>query len=211
MRYTKKQIKEFETSTMIIYLIHNTKNRKNYVGQSTRTFNERYKGIGVGAERINRTNVKLQQDLEKFGPQCFRVTLLEQNVESVEKLNELEKYYIKLYDAATKGYNTLLGGSNYDKSDFYQIRRDIRNLYLQLIAIDSIIEGREFKSMGFYSDMVEIRYEEIGWDVDLHEHLATYGEYYKKYCNMEIHKKLQDAKDMGFNLMLQDVLEYYKL
>ena len=216
MRYTKKQLKAFEESTMIIYLIHNKKNRKSYVGQTVLTFNKRYGGAGVGAQRVvGHTNQKLQQDLEKYGPDNFKVTLLEENVESIEKLNELEKHYIKVYDGATKGYNTLLGGNNYDKNEFYQIRRDIRKVYLDVLTLNNALQGVEcVVGNGLYVQMAEVAIESstggLLFDLQLDVEYNTV-EHYKQYAMDVISSKLQKAKDLGFNLTLQDVLEFYNL
>ena len=189
---------------------------KNYVGQTVLTFNKRYGGAGVGAQRaVGHTNQKLQQDLEKYGPDNFKVTLLEENVESIEKLNELEKHYIKVYDGATKGYNTLLGGNNYDKNEFYQIRRDIRKVYLDVLTLNNALQGVEcVVGNGEYVQMAEVAIESstggLLFDLQLDVEYNTV-EYYKQYAMDVINSKLQKAKDLGFNLTLQDVLEFYNL
>ena len=213
MKYTKKELKALETSTMIIYLIHNKVNKKNYVGQTVKTFNKRYVGTGVGAERVfGYTNSKLQEDLEKYGVDNFKVTLLEQNVPDVETLNELEKYYIKKYNGVTKGYNTLVGGNNYDKDKFYELRRQVKKLYLELKTINNIINGIDKKyTHGFYVEMVECVMEEIGWDDELQDLTTKRIDYYKQSCMEHIEVKLKEVEDLGFHLTLDDVIEFYNL
>ena len=206
MKYTKKELKALETSTMIIYLIHNKVNKRNYVGQTVKTFNKRYVGTGVGAERVfGYTNSKLQEDLEKYGVDNFKVTLLEQNVPDVETLNELEKYYIKKYNGVTKGYNTLVGGNNYDKDKFYELRRQVKKLYLELKTINNIVNGIDEKyTHGFYVEMVECVMED---DYNVLERV----DYWVKCCNDTIQNKLDEVTDLGFHLTLEDVIEFYNL
>lgn len=215
MKYTKKQLNEMETATRIIYLIHNKVNGKNYVGQTVKTFNERYGGPGVGAERVfGHTNSKLQKDLEKYGPHRFKVTILEKDVEDIETLNKLEKQYIKQYNGVTKGYNTLLGGNNYDKDVFYSMRREIKKLYLQLKTIQNIINNvDEYEKLdnGFYVMQVEMQVDALGYDPDLHKYVIKSAEYWKQCCIEKINDKINEVCDLGFDLTLQDVIQYYNL
>lgn len=213
MKYTKKQLKTFQESTMIIYLIHNKVNKRNYVGQTIHTFNKRYTGSGVGMERVNGyTNEKLQEDIDKYGLESFKITILEQDVESVDKLNELEKYYIKKYNGITKGYNTLAGGNNYDKNEFYELRRKVKKLYLELKTINNIVnEVDEKYTHGFYVEMVECVIDEIGWDDDLQEHTTKRINYWIRCCKEHIQEILDESRELGYNMTLEDVIEFYKL
>ena len=213
VKYTKKELNALNEKTHIIYLIHNRKNGRNYVGQTVKTFNQRYCGKGVGAERVvGNTNEKLQNDLIKYGADSFKVTLLEVDVKNIEKLNELEKHYIKQYDGITKGYNTLVGGNNYDKNEFYELRRNIKSLYLQIKAIDNlIINSGDLLINGFYVEMVKIIIDEIGWDSDLHELVVKRAEHWKHCAMQDIQDKLHDIHSLGFNISLEDILEFYNL
>jgi hypothetical protein len=215
VRYTKKQLSEFETSKRIIYLIHNKVNRKNYVGQTVKTFNQRYSGNGVGAERVlGHTNKKLQEDLEKYGPENFRVTILEQNIEDINTLNKLEKFYIKKYNCITKGYNTLVGGDNLDKDRFYEIRREIKDYYLQALTIDNIMNDvYDYKKLsnGAFVQSLEIDVDIMAFDPDLHPRLMKKAEYWKEACMEVIDERLKEACELGFDLTLNDVLCFYKL
>lgn len=113
--YSKNEIDGFKNQAMVIYKVTNLINNKVYIGQTTRTFNERYSGKGVGAERIlysERSNGHLINSMCKYGVENFKVEIVEQcNTE--EELNEREIYYINLYDSTNykKGYNFCQGGN----------------------------------------------------------------------------------------------------
>ncbi len=94
---------------MIIYKITNNIDGKSYIGQTVRTFNERYRGNWPKYTH----NSHLFNSVQKHGLINFKVEFLEQNVESQEKLDELEVYYIKIFNTLEpNGYNHSTGGSN---------------------------------------------------------------------------------------------------
>ena len=113
--YNEDEINSFKNQTMIIYKVTNLINNKVYIGQTTRTFNERYSGKGVGAERIlysERSNSHLINSMCKYGVKNFKVEIIDQcNTE--EELNKREMHYINLYDSTNynKGYNFCQGGN----------------------------------------------------------------------------------------------------
>lgn len=100
---------------MIIYIITNLLNQKKYVGQTSRTFNERYKSSGVGVSRVKgcESNSHLASAIQKYGADNFKVEIVEV-CGTKEELNEREKYYIELYDTTNpqKGYNYCEGGGS---------------------------------------------------------------------------------------------------
>jgi len=96
---------------MIIYKILNLINGKCYIGQTVKTFNQRY--WGKLKWWGNRNNPLLERAAKKYGLRNFLVEILEENVESVEKLNELEQYYIEKFNClCPNGYNFKRGGEN---------------------------------------------------------------------------------------------------
>lgn len=113
--YSPYEIEQLKTTKNIIYVITNMVNGKKYIGQTTRTFNQRYKGSGIGAERVTgcETNSHLASALNKYGAKNFKVDIIEV-CGCAEELNEKEKYYIKYYETmdSTKGYNYCEGGGN---------------------------------------------------------------------------------------------------
>ena len=99
---------------MIIYKITNLINNKVYIGQTRRTFNERYCGKGVGISRVywsTRCNSHLHTSIQKYGFDNFKVEIIEQ-CNTIEELNQREKYYIALYKCTDPkcGYNYCEGG-----------------------------------------------------------------------------------------------------
>lgn len=95
-----------------IYSFKNKINQKCYIGQS-KNLEERYK-----AHLRNYTNEKLQtynghfyRALRKYGIENFEYEILysDKFINSTA-LNELEIYYIKLYNSFNDGYNMNLGG-----------------------------------------------------------------------------------------------------
>lgn len=101
-----------------IYLITNTVNGKQYVGQ-TRCKNGGY--IGRWKDHIyssfmrNKSNGKINKAIRKYGADSFKVELIcriyfETIPECAKKLDELEIKYIKEYETYTKGYNSTKGG-----------------------------------------------------------------------------------------------------
>lgn len=107
----------------IIYKIENTANNKVYIGQTIhkRGFNGRYECRGNGIERVynyhkNRKNnnkdynVYLLNSIEKYGFDAFVVDEVFDTANSLDELNEKEKYYIEKFDSFYNGYNRTLGG-----------------------------------------------------------------------------------------------------
>lgn len=95
---------------MIIYKIQNLLNNKIYIGQTIFSFNERYKG---GKWWNLTSNKHLKRAATKYGKENFSIEILENNISSVEELDDLERFYIKKYDCMEpKGYNISSGGES---------------------------------------------------------------------------------------------------
>lgn len=90
----------------IIYLVHNIKSNKYYVGQTTRVFNIRYKS-GWLYEHSKKESVK--EDLDLYGEESFEYTKLFKVAHSQHELDKLEAYYIDYYDSYENGYNETRG------------------------------------------------------------------------------------------------------
>lgn len=108
---------------MIIYKTINLINNKIYIGQ---TNGKRKNYLGSGT--------KLKKAINKYGFKNFKVEILENNIENIDELNRLEKYYINLYDSTNPeiGYNLIKGGTglhiynNYKKEFFSKIRKGLK-------------------------------------------------------------------------------------
>ena len=82
---------------------------KSYIGQTTKTEEERWKEHCYEAEsrKIN-YNSKLNKAIRKYGGNTFSVTILEECND--KDLNNREQYWIDYYDTYINGYNSTLGG-----------------------------------------------------------------------------------------------------
>lgn len=93
-----------------IYKITNTVNGKVYIGLTVEGFDKRYYGKGIIASK----NRHLQLSIAKYGVEAFVVDKEWDIAYSKEELDDLEKYWIYLYDATNSkhGYNIQSGGHN---------------------------------------------------------------------------------------------------
>ena len=96
---------------MIIYKIQNKVNKKCYIGQTIHNnFNLRYSG-GRWWEITD--NPLLINAYNKYGQDSFDIEILKNNVESLEKLNELEEFYADKFNSySPDGYNLRKCGNN---------------------------------------------------------------------------------------------------
>ncbi len=93
----------------IIYLIENTVNGKQYIGQTTRSFAQRYHGCQWW-KRSN--NPYLKAAVAKEGTEIFKITILEHS-KTLEELNQLEEKYATEYNTyVPNGYNLVKCGDN---------------------------------------------------------------------------------------------------
>ena len=100
---------------MIIYKTTNHVNSKIYIGQDKNN-NPKYLGSG----KI------LYLAIQKYGVENFNKEILEV-CESVEDLNEREKYWISFYDSTNRsiGYNIALGGNGGDTLSKHPNKKEI--------------------------------------------------------------------------------------
>lgn len=95
---------------MIVYRIYSKKNNKSYIGQSVNEFNVRYKG---GKWWKYTHNEMLKNYINKYGIDEFEIEILENNVESIDRLNELESMYANKFNSYNPfGYNIKGCGDN---------------------------------------------------------------------------------------------------
>lgn len=91
---------------MVIYVIINKINGKCYVGQTTRTLEQRI------AEHKSSKDTCIGKAIQKYGRENFEVKVLEE-CNSIEELNEREIFWIAEYNSvAPNGYNLTEGGKN---------------------------------------------------------------------------------------------------
>lgn len=101
---------------MIIYIIKNYINNKVYIGQTTKTLNER-----IHAYKTEIFHSKHERPIiramRKYGFENFYFEILEDNIKTQKELDEREKYYIQKYQSlcSQNGYNIELGGNSIGK------------------------------------------------------------------------------------------------
>lgn len=95
---------------MIIYKITNLINGKCYIGQTTKSLEQRFK-----EHCSNHSNCRaIKSALRKYGAENFKIeTIVE--CSSIEELNEKEEYYIQFFNSLVpNGYNLTKGGLNHE-------------------------------------------------------------------------------------------------
>lgn len=99
----------------IIYCITNTENNKKYVGQTTKTLQERWKGhIAESNNKSVQGYVTVfKRAIRKYGIDKFKLEILEENIETAEDANEKEIMYIREHKTHVNygGYNMTVGGA----------------------------------------------------------------------------------------------------
>ena len=90
----------------IIYLVHNIKSDRYYVGQTTIGIDNRY-NKGWLYEHSYKNSVK--EDLELYGENSFEYIKLFKVAYSQYELDKLEAYYIDYYNSYENGYNETRG------------------------------------------------------------------------------------------------------
>lgn len=92
----------------IIYKIENTINKKIYIGQTVKTFKQRYRNDLAKYTH----NEELRKDILLYGIDNFEIIKELDIAKTKEELDEKEKYYISLYDSFRNGYNETIGGDS---------------------------------------------------------------------------------------------------
>ena len=135
--YTEKEIYDFGHVDHIIYRITNTLNNKVYIGQTIKTFNERYdaKNNEIAIERVyryyvnNTPNKHLFNSMNLYGLDVFKVDILKRGL-TIEELNYWEEFYIALYNSTDNryGYNYKKGGENHERvQDYEDLKQSLYN------------------------------------------------------------------------------------
>ena len=92
----------------IVYKIENRLNNKCYIGQSSQSFNKRYRNnLKVNAPKL------LKEDIEKYGIENFSIEILYHSIKTKEERLELEDKMIQKYKSlkTQNGYNIAQGGN----------------------------------------------------------------------------------------------------
>lgn len=102
----KYNYREGEKIYGVIYLVHNIKSNKYYVGQTTIGFDIRYQS---GWLYVHGRKKDVKPDLELYGENSFEYIKLFKVAHSQYELDKLEAYYIDYYDSYENGYNETRG------------------------------------------------------------------------------------------------------
>ena len=103
---------------MLIYKIFNDINDKLYIGQTTRSLNDRIHDYYNESKYPNSHRHRPISDaMNKYGFDNFHFEILEDNITDRETLDILEKEYIEKFDTCdpSKGYNLERGGNSAGK------------------------------------------------------------------------------------------------
>lgn len=97
---------------MYIYKITNKVNNKVYIGKTKKSIESRFRAHMRGAKK--KVNRHLYDAMNHYGYDNFEISLVEQ-CESLDDLNEKEKFWIKeLNTFSPNGYNMTIGGDGGD-------------------------------------------------------------------------------------------------
>lgn len=97
---------------MIIYKTTNIKNNKSYIGQTMALLSTRKSQHNHIAMKT-KAKTAIHRAIRKYGIENFKWNILCE-CDTINELNEMEKYYIKEYGTFSKyGYNMTSGGKNY--------------------------------------------------------------------------------------------------
>lgn len=149
-----------------IYKITNNLNNLIYVGQTTKSLNNRYWIHVNDSKRLDRyKGSKLYNAMRKYGFNHFKIELIEETENT--QLDEREKYWINYYNSKNNGYNMTLSGQGIpkrrtmkanDKETLQEIKKDYyNNMTTQELAEKYNISGptvwRRLKSLGIHPNV----------------------------------------------------------
>lgn len=101
---------------MIIYKATCLINKKNYIGQTSQTLQQRINQHNYKAFNT-KDNSHFHNAIRKYGIENFKYEIIESNIKTQEELNAREKYWIQYFNSFYAGYNSTIGGDGSVKRD----------------------------------------------------------------------------------------------
>lgn len=83
-----------------VYIIKNDINNKVYIGQTTKSIQERF------YEHCTYCSSKIGKAIKWIGKEHFSISLLDDTAKDLDELTEKESFYIRKYDSIKNGYNS---------------------------------------------------------------------------------------------------------
>lgn len=105
---------------MFIYKITNTKNKKIYIGQTTKSNpNLRWKSHQYKLRAGIHHNSHLQSAWNKYGQDCWTFEVLEEGISCINELADREEYWTEKFQSCNPeiGYNKMVGNNRYTTTD----------------------------------------------------------------------------------------------
>ena len=134
---------------MYIYKITNNINGKIYIGQTTRSVEERWSNHCSASSKCH----AIKNAIDKYGKENFICSILTQCSDK-NSLDYWEKYYINLYDSYLNGYNCSYNpggfflGQNHSEDSRKKISSTMKRKGLRPKITEEIIEKRRLKLLG---------------------------------------------------------------
>ena len=126
----------------IIYIITNTINSKLYIGQTSRSLNDRWKEHCRENCSEGEYNMAIKRAIIKYGKENFTIKELEKC--EIDQLDEREIYYISLYNSYKDGYNLTAGGKSGCKDLKLSIEKQQECLDLYMLGFSLRYIAKEY-------------------------------------------------------------------
>lgn len=177
-----------------VYIIQNTENDKAYIGQTVLNLQKRLNNH-IREARLNKVMPKngLHQAMLDIGFDKFYIKPLEENV-PVEKLYDLEKHYIQIYQTQKNGYNTRAG----EKGGVSLNEEDVNKV------IEMVKEGKTNKEIAKYFGV----HRETIRRVLLKKEIKRKRGKYKERLNMDF---IEMEKDYYNQMDIKDICKKYDI